>query len=241
MTVLIDHNAKAAEYDRLADTIAKDLIPWKQDAPRFASQLIRNGTVNLLMMIASIFDKPLDDILKDRDTVAELANAGFFSEVMEKVLERIDVRFNYALILDEPFTGNKLHNWITSIQADFVRCVTYFIYEGATPDCCRKYIDKIEGLKKLSADFTPMKSMADYTEKIQYFSEQAEDMFGLYIDTIRLERGNSMFCRYWKVDMKTSGCKKPKDDIDKQLHTENLSNGESTERLPDDTSQHRRG
>ncbi len=72
-----------------------------------------------------------------------------------------------------------------------------------------------EVLRKQAADFTPMKSMADYTEKIQYFSEQAEDMFGLYIDTIRLERGNTMFCRYWKVDMKTSGCKKPKDDIEK--------------------------
>ena len=64
---------------------------------------------------------------------------------------------------------------------------------------------EIEHLKKLSADFTPMKSMADYNEKIQKFSEQAEDMFGLYIDTIHLERGNSMFSRYWKVDMKTSG------------------------------------
>ena len=63
---------------------------------------------------------------------------------------------------------------------------------------------------KLAADFTPMKSMADYSEKIQNFSEQAEDMFGLYIDTIHLERGNSMFDRYWKIDMKTSGCKKPK-------------------------------
>lgn len=80
----------------------------------------------------------------------------------------------------------------------------------------RKYIDTIEGLKKQAADFTPMKSMADYTEKIQKFTEQAEDMFGLYIDTIRLERGNSMFSRYWKVDMKTSGCKKPKDDIEEQ-------------------------
>lgn len=67
-------------------------------------------------------------------------------------------------------------------------------------------------LRKYAADFTPMKSMADYTEKILNFSEQAEDMFGLYIDTIHLERGNSMFSRYWKVDMKTSGCKKPKDD-----------------------------
>ena len=75
---------------------------------------------------------------------------------------------------------------------------------------CRKYIDKMEELKKLAADFTPMKSMADYTEKIQYFSEQAEDMFGVYIESIRLKRGNSMFSRYWKVDMKTSGCKKPK-------------------------------
>lgn len=73
-----------------------------------------------------------------------------------------------------------------------------------------------EVLRKQAADYTPMKSMADYTEKIQHFSEQAEDMFGLYIDTIRLERVNTMFCLYWKVDMKTSGCKKPIDNIDKQ-------------------------
>ena len=73
----------------------------------------------------------------------------------------------------------------------------------------QKYLDEIDNLKKLAADFTPMKSMADYSEKIQNFSEQAEDMFGLYIDTIHLERGNSMFNRYWKIDMKTSGCKKP--------------------------------
>ena len=74
----------------------------------------------------------------------------------------------------------------------------------------QKYLDEIDNLKKLAAEFTPMKSMADYSEKIQNFSEQAEDMFGLYIDTIHLERGNSMFNRYWKIDMKTSGCKKPK-------------------------------
>ena len=73
----------------------------------------------------------------------------------------------------------------------------------------QKYLDEIDNLKKLAADFTPMKSMADYSEKIQKFSEQAEDMFGLYIDTINLERGSSMFNRYWKIDMKTSGCKKP--------------------------------
>ena len=76
----------------------------------------------------------------------------------------------------------------------------------------QKYIDMIEELKKQAADFTPMKSMADYTEKIQKFSEQAEDMFGLYIDSIHLERGNSMFNRLWKVDMKISGCKKPKEE-----------------------------
>ena len=78
----------------------------------------------------------------------------------------------------------------------------------------RTHIDMIEELKKQAADFTPMKSMADYSEKIQKFSEQAEDMFGLYIDTINLERGNSMFNRYWKVDMKTSGCKKPKEETE---------------------------
>ena len=76
----------------------------------------------------------------------------------------------------------------------------------------QKYLDMMEELKKQAAEYTPMKSMADYTEKIQKFSEQAEDMFGLYIDTIHLERGNSMFSRYWKVDMKTSGCKKPKEE-----------------------------
>ena len=73
----------------------------------------------------------------------------------------------------------------------------------------QKYLDEIDNLKKLTADFTPMKSMADYSEKIQKFSEQAEDMFGLYIDTIHLERGDSIFNRYWKIDMKTSGCTKP--------------------------------
>ena len=76
----------------------------------------------------------------------------------------------------------------------------------------RKHRAEIDNLKKQAADFTPMKSMADYTEKITKFSEQAEDMFGLYIDTIYLERANSMFCRYWKVDMKTSGCKKPREE-----------------------------
>lgn len=75
----------------------------------------------------------------------------------------------------------------------------------------RWYRDEINNLKKLTADFTPMKSMADYSEKIQKFSEQAEDMFGLYIDTIHLERGDSTFNRYWKIDMKTSGCKKPRE------------------------------
>lgn len=76
----------------------------------------------------------------------------------------------------------------------------------------RWYRDEINNLKKLTADFTPMKSMADYSEKIQKFSEQAEDMFGLYIDTIHIERGDSMFNRYWKIDMKTSGCKKPREE-----------------------------
>ena len=71
----------------------------------------------------------------------------------------------------------------------------------------RKYINMIEELKKQAANFTPMKSMADYTEKIQKFSEQAEDMFGLYIDSIHIERANTMISRFWKIDMKTSGCK----------------------------------
>ena len=76
----------------------------------------------------------------------------------------------------------------------------------------QKYLDEIDNLKKQAAGFTPMKSMADYSEKIQKLSEQAEDMFGLYIDSVRLVRGNTMFCQFWKVDMKTSGCKKPREE-----------------------------
>ena len=78
----------------------------------------------------------------------------------------------------------------------------------------QKYLDEIDNLKKQAAGFTPMKSMADYSEKIQKLSEQAEDMFGLYIDSVRLVRGNTMFCQFWKVDMKTSGCKKPKEETE---------------------------
>ena len=76
----------------------------------------------------------------------------------------------------------------------------------------QKYLDEIDNLKKQAAGFTPMKSMADYSEKIQKLSEQAEDMFGLYIDSVRLVRGNTMFCQFLKVDMKTSGCKKPREE-----------------------------
>ena len=78
----------------------------------------------------------------------------------------------------------------------------------------QKYLDEIDNLKKQAAGFTPMKSMADYSEKIQKLSEQAEDMFGLYIDSVRLVRGNTMFCQFLKVDMKTSGCKKPKEETE---------------------------
>ena len=76
----------------------------------------------------------------------------------------------------------------------------------------RKYHDEIDNLKKQAAEYTPMKSMADYTEKITKFSEQAEDMFGLYIDSIHIERANTMLSRLWKIDMKTSGCKKLKEE-----------------------------
>lgn len=87
-----------------------------------------------------------------------------------------------------------------------------------TADVYKKKLEKQrkenEVLRKQAADFTPMKSMADYTEKIQKFSEQAEDMFGLYIDTIHIERCNGMFSRFWNIDVKTSGCKKPKEETE---------------------------
>ena len=67
-------------------------------------------------------------------------------------------------------------------------------------------------LRKISAEFIPMKTMGDYTDKVIKFSEQAEDMFGVYIDEINLKRRNCMFSRYWEVEMKTSGKDKPADE-----------------------------
>ena len=67
-------------------------------------------------------------------------------------------------------------------------------------------------LRKISAEFTPMKTMGDYTDKVTKFSEQAEDMFGVYIDEIILKRQNIMFCRYWDVEVKTKGKDKPAEE-----------------------------
>lgn len=54
--------------------------------------------------------------------------------------------------------------------------------------------------------------MGDYTDKVTKFSEQTEDMFGIYIDEITLKRQNSMFCRYWDVEVKTRGKDKPAEE-----------------------------
>ena len=85
----------------------------------------------------------------------------------------------------------------------------------------KKYRKEIDRLRKLSADFVPMKTMADYREKIMMLSEQAEDMFELYIDRVELTRQNTMFCKYWDVDIKiTSGIKpndKPLEEVETKM------------------------
>lgn len=85
-------------------------------------------------------------------------------------------------------------------------------------DYWKKETDKLREekrvLRKQSADFIPMKSMADYKEKIWLLSEQAEDMFGLYIDKVMLTRCSGMCSRFWKIDIEvntTDVQSKPKD------------------------------
>jgi hypothetical protein len=166
MTVLIDHNAKAADYDAMADIIAADLRPWMNSPSRFASQLVSNGTVNLLFMIASFFDAKVEDLIKDRDTVAMISNAGFFTEVLEKAIEKLDVKFNIGILFNETIFGaNTLQNWLTSVQRDFIVCSVYFIYEGATTDCYRKYVQK-----KIDKNFTQMRRKMGFDDFLTMLS-----------------------------------------------------------------------
>lgn len=166
MTKLIDHTIKQTEYDAMAEIIAADLRPWMDSPARFASQLVANGTVNLLFMIASFFDAKVEDLIKDRDTVAMISNAGFFTEVLEKAIEKLDVKFNIGILFNETIFGaNTLQNWLTSVQRDFIVCSVYFIYEGATTDCYRKYVQK-----KIDKNFTQMRRKMGFDDFLTMLS-----------------------------------------------------------------------
>jgi hypothetical protein len=166
MTKLIDHTIKQSDYDAMADIIAADLRPWMNSPSRFASQLVSNGTVNLLFMIASFFDAKVEDLIKDRDTVAMISNAGFFTEVLEKAIEKLDVKFNIGILFNETIFGaNTLQNWLTSVQRDFIVCSVYFIYEGATADCYRKYVQK-----KIDKNFTQMRRKMGFDDFLTMLS-----------------------------------------------------------------------
>lgn len=75
-------------------------------------------------------------------------------------------------------------------------------------------------LRKQAAEYIPMKSLADYKEKVLLLTEQAEDMFGLYIDKVTMTRYiGIVFGSSWKIDMEINTNdiqQKPKDDIEKQ-------------------------
>lgn len=166
MTKIIDHTVKQTDYDAMADIIAADLRPWMNNPSRFASQLVSNGTVNLLFMIASFFDAKVEDLIKDRDTVAMISNAGFFTEVLEKAIEKLDVKYNIGILFNETIFGaNTLQNWLTSVQRDFIVCSVYFIYEGATTDCYRKYVQK-----KIDKNFTQMRRKMGFDDFLTMLS-----------------------------------------------------------------------
>ena len=76
-----------------------------------------------------------------------------------------------------------------------------------------------EVLRKQAADYIPMKSLADYKEKVLLLTEQAEDMFGLYIDKVTMTRCCYLFRHSWKIDMEINTVgeqQKPKDEIENQ-------------------------
>ena len=73
-----------------------------------------------------------------------------------------------------------------------------------------------EVLRKQAADYIPMKSLTDYKEKVLLLTEQAEDMFGFYIDKVTMTRYSNEFGHLWKIDMETEMQKKPKDNIEKR-------------------------
>ena len=172
MTKIIDHTVKQTDYDAMAEIIAADLRPWMDNPSRFASQLIANGTVNLLFMIAQFFDAKVEDLIKDRDTVAMISNAGFFTEVLEKAIEKLDVKFNIGILFNETIFGaNTLQNWLTSVQRDFIVCSVYFIYEGATTDCYRKYVQK-----KIDKNFTQMRKKMGNLLRQKLFIPKFEEL-----------------------------------------------------------------
>lgn len=166
MTKIIDHTVKQTDYDAMADIIAADLRPWMDNPSRFSSQLVANGTINLLFMIAQFFDAKVEDLIKDRDTVAMISNAGFFTEVLEKAIEKLDVKYNIGILFNETIFGaNTLQNWLTSVQRDFIVCSVYFIYEGATTDCYRKYVQK-----KIDKNFTQMRRKMGFDDFLTMLS-----------------------------------------------------------------------
>ena len=74
-------------------------------------------------------------------------------------------------------------------------------------------------LRKQAADYIPMKSLADYKKKVLLLTEQAEDMFGLYIDKVTMTRHINVFGNSWKIDMEINTNdiqQKPKDNIEEQ-------------------------
>lgn len=64
-------------------------------------------------------------------------------------------------------------------------------------------------LRKQAVDYIPMKSLADYKEKVLLLTEQAEDMFGLYIDKVTITRQS---LEINTIDIQ----QKPKDNIEKR-------------------------
>ena len=166
MEIIIDYNVKKEKYDEIASIVAKDLRRWQHDVSRFSSVMIMNKSVNLLIMLSKIFEKPVDEIMDDRDSVAMIVNSAFFTEVMERAVRQLDVHHNIRLLLDEKFLSkDTLQDWVTAVQKDFVVSMVYFLYEGGTGEYYRSHVGK-----KVDKNFMKIRKECDFADFITMLS-----------------------------------------------------------------------
>lgn len=166
--LIIDHKTKQSDFDKCSRVLADSLNPYIESTPHFCSQMIRMKAVNLLLMIADTLDRPVNEILQDEEKLGALCNAKFFTETMAACLSKLNYNLNASIILKyldgKDGTFNNVQAWLDEVEKDFVAFSLYCIYEGASPDCCRKYINK--KYEKIITEMRKRMSLSDFISQL---------------------------------------------------------------------------